>query len=544
MSSWPNDAGFDTDYEQLNPVELNVKGHIPSYAAGTLYRTGPLGYKVQTSNGNTWAAGHWFDGLSAVHRFEIEFPENGAARVTYRSRRIVDKMLEQIKETGKLSAITFGAKRDPCKGFFNKVMSTFTALKKQPDNVGVTLSIDMPGGGCSPKTEKSVLVNGHSTGIETLHVKTDATLLKRIDPETLEPIGIANQGILHPELKGPLSGAHAKSDPETGDIFNFNLDLGNQATYRIFGTSASTGETTILGKFSANPAYIHSLFLTENYVILCIWNSHFGQKGISMLYHQNMVDAISPFDPSSKAVWYVVDRRHGKGLVATYESDPFFCFHTINAWELSSTEDPSKIDILCELSRYENLDSIHRFYYDNVISSAKGSENFAGKKRETCLPQLARFRLSAVNGRTSPANRQIAELVYLAPKEISSELPTINPAYLTRPHRYTYGTLDRLKSSFMDGLGKFDNETQTTLVWETDAQTPGEPIFVVNPNGQAEDDGVILSVILDGLSGKSYLLCLDAKSFQELGRAEMEGPLSFGFHGAFKASGVRYAGDI
>jgi hypothetical protein len=33
---WPNDAGFDTDYQEPEPVELKVKGTIPSYAAGVL----------------------------------------------------------------------------------------------------------------------------------------------------------------------------------------------------------------------------------------------------------------------------------------------------------------------------------------------------------------------------------------------------------------------------------------------------------------------------------------------------------------------------
>ena len=63
------------------------------------------------------------------------------------------------------------------------------------------------------------------------------------------------------------------------------------------------------------------------------------------------------------------------------------------------------------------------------------------------------------------------------------------------------------------------------------AQSPGEPIFLPDPQGKDEDDGVLLSVVLDGTKGKSYLLCLDAKSFEEVGRAEMESVVAFGFHG-------------
>jgi torulene dioxygenase len=33
---WPNESGFDTSYEEHEPVELAVKGTIPHYAAGVL----------------------------------------------------------------------------------------------------------------------------------------------------------------------------------------------------------------------------------------------------------------------------------------------------------------------------------------------------------------------------------------------------------------------------------------------------------------------------------------------------------------------------
>ncbi|OAL56364.1 beta,beta-carotene 9',10'-dioxygenase [Pyrenochaeta sp. DS3sAY3a] len=534
--SWPNVAGFDTSYEEHEPVELTVKGDIPKYAAGVLYRTGPLGYKATTDEGKVWAAKHWFDGFSCVHRFQVDFPSDGGpAKVQYRSRRTVDEFLEIVRKTGKLDGITFASKRDPCESFFKKVMSVFYSThSRDAQNVGVTLSVNMPGGGYIKNTEKPK-INGHTNHIETLHAKTDSFLLKKIDPETLEPQGIATQQKLHPALKGPLSAAHAKSDPNTGDVFNFNLDLGYKSTYRIFRTSAATGETDILATFHGKPAYIHSLFLTENYVILCVWNSHITWGGLSILYNKNIADAIAPFDPKSKASWYVVDRTNGKGLVATYESDPFFSFHSVNAWEEPNETNPKKTDIITELSMFENTDVIHRFYYDNLLSSTTDTK-FAGKKRMSCLPMQAQFRLASVDAGHNTTTPLPAEILFQADKMISMELPTINPSFLTRRHRFSYGCADRLKSSFMDGLVKFDNVTQTSTFWETDGHTPGEPIFVADPDGQAEDDGVLLSVVLDGFAEKSYLLVLDARDLRELGRAEMRGPMSFGFHGTYKAS--------
>lgn len=541
MASWPNDVGFDNNYEQRTPAQLTVKGEIPKYAAGVMYRTGPLGYKIDTDKKKQWAAGHWFDGLASIHRFQIDAPEEGPVNVTYRSRRIVDELMETVKKTGKLDGVTFGAKRDPCKSFFKKMVSTFAA-PESPPNIGVTVSVNMPG--LTPVKDSQSRANGHSNGVQTLYTKSDIDQMCKINPETLEPEGVAKQTVLHPDLKGPMSASHAKSDPVTGDIFNFNLELGPTCYYRVFQTSASTGKTDILATFTGTPTYIHSLFITESYVILCVWSSHLTKNGISVLYHKNVIDAIAPFDKSKKAKWYVVDRLHGKGLVATYESEAFFAFHTINAWEEPNAADPTKKDILTELVMYDNLDLLHRFYYDNLLSSGKGHKAYTGQKRLDTIGYFARFRLNKADSGESATTLRPAEVVYKADRFISGELPTINPRFFTKPHQFTYGLCDRLKSTIMDGIVKFDSQTQTAIFWETDGHTPGEAIFIANPDGEKEDDGVLLSVVLDGHKEQSYLLVLDARDLHEVGRAEVPGPIALGLHGAHVPNGRKYGGDL
>jgi carotenoid cleavage dioxygenase-like enzyme len=61
----------------------------------------------------------------------------------------------------------------------------------------------------------------------------------------------------------------------------------------------------------------------------------------------------------------------------------------------------------------------------------------------------------------------------------------------------------------------------------------GEPIFVPAPSPTAEDDGVLLSVVLDAPTERSYLLVLDARSLSELARAYAPHVVPFGFHGQF-----------
>lgn len=129
-------------------------------------------------------------------------------------------------------------------------------------NVGVTIAPNVPGLGVDAR-------NG--SRFHNLIQFTDSTTIKKLDPETLEPIGVTDQTSLHPDLAGPLSSAHAHFDPVTGDCYNYNLDFRGPAVYRVFHTSVSTGKTEILATISGKyvkPCYIHSFFLTSSYVIL------------------------------------------------------------------------------------------------------------------------------------------------------------------------------------------------------------------------------------------------------------------------------------
>ena len=240
-----------------------------------------------------------------------------------------------------------------------------------------------------------------------------------------------------------------------------------------------------------------------------------------------MLDAISPFDPTKKALWYVVDRKHGKDIVAKYECDPFFCFHTVSAWEEPSPTEPSYTDIVADqrfdgrqsFPRYVRIStSSRRFYYNNLKSSSPASLNHVGEKRRSCDMFLRRWRLPSVDSASSLKPQDIV-MEHTAEHNHSCDLPVINPRFLTKFSRYIYGVCDRDLSTFFDGLVKYDVETHTALYFTTNGHSPGEPIFVPDPKGKAKDDGVLLCVVLDGYAEKSYLLVLDAKTMEEVGRA-------------------------
>lgn len=230
----------------------------------------------------------------------------------------------------------------------------------------------------------------------------------------------------------------------------------------------------------------------------------------------------------------MIDRRHGQGVVAEFESPASFCFHTINAWQ--EENDDGATDILAELVEHENLDILHKFYYENLTSEGKNTLSFHAEKADSCTPSFARYRLSGVGMKPFALGTEVKEAVLelSVPKFKVGELPTINLNFVTREHRFVYGVVNRGYSSFLDGICKTDTKTGEALYWDERGCTPGEAIFVPDPAGTGEDDGVLLSVVLDTRKAgeeSSFLLVLDARTMRELGRAEVGGVVGFGFHG-------------
>jgi carotenoid cleavage dioxygenase-like enzyme len=73
----------------------------------------------------------------------------------------------------------------------------------------------------------------------------------------------------------------------------------------------------------------------------------------------------------------------------------------------------------------------------------------------------------------------------------------------------------------------------TVRRWREPGTHPGEAVFVPRPAGTAEDDGVLLSVILDPARDRSVLVVLDAATLTERARAPLPHRLPYGFHGQF-----------
>ncbi|KIK63401.1 hypothetical protein GYMLUDRAFT_41098 [Collybiopsis luxurians FD-317 M1] len=528
-------AGFEDAPEQRVPVDLAIQGTIPSWLAGVLYRTGPGTYHIPSSTNPSQSIDiqHWFDGLGMNHRFEIH---PGSQRVSYSSRKSCEDFESDISKQGKIPMVSFGQQPDICQSIFRKFFTTFQQLASpiQPNdspsgvNVSVTLSPDMPGWDkIIEGLPSEVKLHDHS-GPRYLVAKTDADMLQLLDPLSLEPLASATYKTLDSRLDGQLSAAHSCRDKETDEFYNFSCKLGGRfPTYKVFRINGNGAVDIIAQIKDAPPSYLHSFAMTSKYVILAIWQAHIAGYGLSILYNQNIAQSIEKWKPNVDSLFYVIDKKNG-GVIAKYKTPPFFCFHQINAYD-----DPGKDDIIIDMSVYKDHSVINSLYLDKLRTLSLENPTPIGRPR--------RFRLASVT--TSPSRGKTARDAQveftLSPSE-SIELPTINPSNYHQPYRYAYGVNKSfspgLEHTFADRIIKLDMQDAEGgghKFWGVPGYTPSEPVFVPRPDGKAEDDGVVLSVVLDGNQGKSMLIILDAQNMEECARAEMKTVSPINFHGVW-----------
>ena len=238
------------------------------------------------------------------------------------------------------------------------------------------------------------------------------------------------------------------------------------------------------------------------------------------------------YNQDQPAQWFVVDKRAldqgGQGVVAKYDSPPFFGFHSVNAYEEMSPDGTKHI--IADIPAYQSMEVLKAFYFENLLSNSPTAAQVQGQWGDILAPRYRRYRLPDIPDTPREEVRKAIHEWELGRND-TPELPTVNWSVFTKKHRYVYGVLDSGKSTFADSLAKLDLNDRSVKRWSEQGQTAGEPIFVADPDSDDEDGGVLLSVVLNGITGKSYLLVLNARDLTEVARAKVNGVIGFGFHG-------------
>lgn len=137
-----------------------------------------------------------------------------------------------------------------------------------------------------------------------------------------------------------------------------------------------------------------------------------------------------------------------------------------------------------------------------------------------------------------PLDKPGAEVTPVSLTSITGmEFPTIRYDDLNgKPYQYAYGVwMTSSSAAYYDALVKVDVQTGAYQSWHVENHYPGEPIFVPNPEGSSEDDdGVVVTNVLDATKNQTYLVVLNAQTMQQVARA---GPtphvIPHGYHGRY-----------
>ena len=233
--------------------------------------------------------------------------------------------------------------------------------------------------------------------------------------------------------------------------------------------------------------YMHSFCLTENYVVVTgaplimnVWriltHRFFGSCGCDWFY----------WDESQPAKFHVVDRKQGTHL-GIFTAEPFLAFHHVNAFEKDSK---IHLDACC----YHDSSIMSQFYLHNLRSPrGPGEQKFD-------VPDVRRYELPLEDlGDVEPGTPLPKEADGLDYTLLYSgmDLPRFNYSEKNgKPYKFVYGVGGEDEALF-SLLVKLNVETKEFVTWKEPRGFVSEPVFVKVPDGKEEDDGVVLSCVIN-----------------------------------------------
>ena len=417
---------------------------------------------------------HWFDGLAMLHRFAF-----AGGRVRYANRFLQSTAYREAIAHNSIARDEFATNR--AGSFWSHLAGRLTG----------ELGID------------NANVNVIAYGDHDTVALTETPYPLRFDPKTLETLGPFEWS---DELKSQITTAHPHYDATRRLIYNFEIVFGRKSFYRFTRMAPGSHSRGVVAEIETRePAYTHSFAMSERYLILAEFP--LVTRPLRLLFSGRPFIETYRWSPARGLRFTVIDKDTG-ATVKRAAAEPCFAFHHVNAFEADGA-------IMLDLVAHRDAHIINALYLDDLR---------VGK----AVPQgmLTRYTIPLGNG---PVTQNVLSSTAL-------ELPRIAYRRLAgRRHRHVWGA-GQLDGGISDSLVKQDLEASKVSTWSEKNTSPGEPVFVATPGAEAEDDEVLLSVVLDGEGACSFLLVLDAATMREHARAYAPHVIPLGFHGNFFAN--------
>jgi len=299
-------------------------------------------------------------------------------------------------------------------------------------------------------------------------------------------------------LASPMT-AHPKVDPVSGELVFFGADPFGPPFLR-YHVADPTGRLTICEEIDLPRAVLmHDFGVTATRVVFLdlpvVFDLELAGGGRSLPYR---------WAHDTGARLGVLPRAGTGADLRWFSIDPAYVFHVLNAYDDGDT-------VVLDVVRYDTA-------FDSGPDGPLPSS----------LPVLARWTID-------PSAGQMRE-EYLDDRPV--EYPRIDDTVACHPHRYGYCTLLRGEPGNLatSGLVKYDLRRDGSESFDPgEHRSAGEPVFVRAADGNAEDEGWVLSIVHDAGRDASELVILDATSFggPPVATVHLPGRVPFGFHGSW-----------
>jgi carotenoid cleavage dioxygenase-like enzyme len=452
----------------LTPLSI-ISGTIPSDLRGSLYRNGP----GRLSRGSQ-QVGHWFDGDGAI--LGVHFTEQGATGV-YRYVQTQGYLDEQSTDTFIYPNYGMTA----AGGFWNNWL-------KPIKNAANT----------------SVLALG-----DRLLALWEGGKPHAVDLQDLSTVGVDQLSSLTD--KQPFS-AHPKVDPVTGDIFNFGIGGGANATLNLYRCT-STGKLAQQNSHTLSGLpLIHDFCLAGEYLIFLVSPVRVNLLSV-MLGQKSYSDSLQWLPELGTEI--LIFNRHDLALVSRGKTDPWFQWHFANGYVDQDG------NIVTEFTRYDDFATNQ---YLKEIASGYSETKAPGTLWSLVIePKTAKV----------ISNQQILA--------VCDEFPLVSPAKVGQNWRYTYLNAHRdgvtHGAELFNAIARFDRETGEMAIADLgDNCYPSEPILV--PGKDDPEQGWLLTVVFDGNTNSSEVRIYQSDRLFEppVCRLALPSVIPPGFHGTWKNS--------
>ncbi|KAJ8376448.1 hypothetical protein SKAU_G00070280 [Synaphobranchus kaupii] len=516
---------FETCEELAEPIPAQVTGRIPPWLRGSLLRLGPGLFEVGDE-----PFYHLFDGQALMHKFDFK---NG--QVTYYRKFVKTDAYVRAMTEKRVVITEFGtaAYPDPCKNIFSRFFSYFQGIE----------------------VTDNCLVNVYPIG-EDFYACTETNYITKINPdnlETLKKVDLCN----YLTVNGVTAHPHIEKD---GTVYNIGNCFGKNFTlaYNIIKIPPTQADKSdpieksevmvqIPSSERFKPSYVHSFGITDNYFILVETPVKINLLKFLSAWSIRGSNYMDCFESNeTMGTWFHLATRSP----AQYENHKFRAaainlFHHINCYEDQGF-------IVVDLCAWKGFEFVYNYLY-----LANLRENWDEVKKAAMMapqPEVRRYvlpmdvhreeqgkNLISLPYTTATAVMRSDGTIWLEPEVLFSgprqafEFPQINyRKFSGKNYTYAYGL--GLNHFIPDRICKLNVKTKETWVWQEPDSYPSEPLFIQTPGGEHEDDGVLLTIVVNPGAGQrpGYLLILNAKDLTEIARAEVEVIIPVTFHGMYK----------